>query len=119
MRDMDKELLRPITFLNALLHLQGMLGHHVKIELNEYGCFFGCGFSGTLKRVDSLPGTATGICAVLEGGPGFFLDPEQCQAFLVDGGEVFWLEFHRPVGPVLAIQAIERPREKVGDATFA
>lgn len=116
---MDKELFRPITFLDALMHLQGMLGHHVAVEMNEYGCFFGCGFEETLRRVDSLPGSATGICVVLEGGAGFFLDPEDCQPFLVGGGEVHWLEFHRPVGPVLAIQAIEKPREKVGDATGA
>ena len=107
---MDKDLLRPITFLDALMHLQGMLGSHVAIQMNEYGCFFGCGFEGALKRVDSLPGSATGICVVLDGGAGFFLDPENCQPYLVDGGEVFWLEFHRPVGPVLAIQAIDEPR---------
>lgn len=118
-RDMDKELLRPITFLDALMHLQGMLGRHVAVQMNEYGCFFGCGFEGTLKRVDSLPGSATGICVVLEGGAGFFLDPEDSQSYLVDGGEVYWLEFHRPVGPVLAIQAIDKPREKVGDARGA
>lgn len=118
-KDMDKDLLRPITFLNALMHLQGMLNRHVAVQMNEYGCFFGCGFEGTLKRVDSLPGSATGICVVLEGGAGFFLDPEDCQPYLVDGGEVYWLEFHRPVGPVLAIQAIDKPREKVSDAAGA
>jgi hypothetical protein len=116
---MDKDLLRPITFLDALMHLQGMLGRHVAVQMNEYGCFFGCGFEGTLERVDSLPGSATGICVVLDGGAGLFLDPENCQSYLVDGGEVFWLEFHRPVGPVLAIQAIDKPREKVGDAAGA
>lgn len=114
---MEKDLLRPITFLDALMHLQGMLGRHVAVQVNEYGCFFGCGFEGTLKRVDSLPGSPAGICVVLEGGAGFFLDPDDCQSYLVDGGEVFWLEFHRPVGPVLAIQAMDPPREKVGDAT--
>lgn len=112
-RDMDKDLLRPITFLDALMHMQGMLGRDVALEMNEYGCFFGCGFKGTLKRVDSLPGSGTGICAVFDDGAGFFLDPEKCQPYLVDGGEVIWLEFHRPVGPVLAIQAIDKPREEV------
>jgi hypothetical protein len=111
---MDKDLLRPITFLDALLRLQGMLGSHVAVQMNEYGCFFGCGFEGTLDRVDSLPGTATGICVVLDGGAGLFLDPETCQPYLVDGGEVFWLEFHRPVGPVLAIQALDKPRQEAG-----
>jgi hypothetical protein len=113
---MDKDLLRPITFLDALMRLQGMLGRHVAVQMNEYGCFFGCGFDGILKRVDSLPGSATGICVVLDGGAGLFLDPEDSQSYLVDGGEVFWLEFHRPVGPVLAIQAIDKPREEVGGA---
>ena len=116
---MDTDLLRPITFLDALMRLQGMLGHHVAVQMNEYGCFFGCGFEGTLKRVDSLPGTATGICVVLDGGAGLFVDPGNCQPYLVDGGEVFWLEFHRPVGPVLAIQAIDKTREKVSDAAGA
>jgi hypothetical protein len=116
-KDMDKDLLRPITFLDALMRLHGMLGRHVAVQMNEYGCFFGCGFEGTLARVDSLPGSATGICVVLDGGAGLFLDPEDSQSYLVDGGEVFWLEFHRPVGPVLAIQAIDKPREGVGGAT--
>lgn len=118
-RGMDKEFLRPITFFDALLHLQGMLGKHVAVELNEYGCFFGCGFEGILRNVDSHPGTAAGICAHLDGGLGFFLDPDKCQPFLVDGGDVFWLEFHRPVGPVLAIQAIEKTREEAIGATGA
>jgi hypothetical protein len=116
---MDTDLLRPITFLDALLRLQSMLGSHVAVQMNEYGCFFGCGFEGTLTRVDSLPGSATGICVVLEGGSGLFLDPESCQPYLVDGGDVFWLEFHRPVGPVLAIQAIDKPREKAGNVAGA
>lgn len=116
---MEKDLLRPITLLNALMHLQGMLDKEVAVEMNEYGCFFGCGFSGTLERVESLPGSATGIVIVLGDGAGMFLDPETCQAFLVGGGDVWWLEFHRPVGPVLAIQAIDKPREKVTDAPGA
>jgi hypothetical protein len=111
--------LRPIAFLDALLRLQGMLGSHVKVTMNEYGCFFGCGFEGRLKRVDSMPGSAAGICVVLDGGAGFFLDPDICQAMLVGGGDVVWLEFHRQVGPVLAIQAVESPREEVSRATGA
>jgi hypothetical protein len=116
---MDNDLLRPITFLNALMHLQGMLNRHVAVEVTEYGCFFGCGFEGALKRVDSLPGSETGICVVLEGGAGFYCDPENCRPYLVDGGEVRWIEFHRPAGPILAIQAIDKPREKVGDVAGA
>ena len=52
-------------------------------------------------------------------GLGFFLDPDKCQPFLVDGGDVFWLEFHRPVSPALAIQAIEKTREEAIGATGA
>jgi hypothetical protein len=110
------ELLRPIVFLDALLRMQAMLGAHVKVTLNEYGCFFGCGFEGKLKRVESMPGSKAGICVVLDGGAGFFLDPEDCQAMLVDCGDVWWLEFHRPIGPVVAIQEVERPREEVSGA---
>lgn len=110
------ELLRPIVFFDALLRLQAMLGDHVKVTVNEYGIFFGCGFEGTLKKVEAMPGSTAGICVVLDAGAGFFLDPEDCEAMLVDCGEIWWLEFHRPVGPVLAIQPAEKPREEVPGA---
>lgn len=110
-RGMEKDLLRPITFLSALMYTQAMLHSEVAVEMTEHGCFFGCGFEGTLQRVESLPGSATGICVVLDGDAGLFLDPEDCQPYLVDGGEIWWLEFHRPDGPVLAIQAIDKQPE--------
>lgn len=97
---------RPIAFLEALLHLQAMLGREVKVELNDYGCFFGCGFAGRLERIETMPEGKEAISALISGGAGVFLDPEECQPFLVQAGDEIWLEFHRPVGPTVAIHAV-------------
>jgi hypothetical protein len=114
---MDRDILRPIIFLDALLRLQAMLGHHVKVELNDYGCFFGCGFEGELEIVETMPSSASAISAFIAGGGGFFLDPEDCQAYVADAGEEVWLEFHRPVGPVVAIQVFEESGLAAEEAT--
>ncbi|MBS1888790.1 MAG: hypothetical protein JSU06_16525 [Actinobacteria bacterium] len=97
---------RPIVFLDALIRLQAMLGHHVKVEFNDYGTFFGGGFEGKLEKVDTEP-KGVGISAFVSGGAGFFLDPDNCQAYWVDIGTEAWLEFHRPIGPLVAIQAVD------------
>jgi hypothetical protein len=101
------DILEKIDFLDALVRLQGMLGHHVKVELNDYESFFGCGFEGSLLRIETVPGEAAAISVFISGSAGFFLDPEDCKAYAVDAGEVSWLEFHRTSGPVIAIQALD------------
>ncbi len=112
------DILRPIVFLDALIRLQTMLGRQVKVELNDYGCFFGCGFEGRLEKVETMPSGKSAISAFVGKGGGFFLDPDDCQAYVVDSGRdgPTWLEFHRPVGPVVAIQAVDRPSVEVRDA---
>lgn len=105
------DFLHEIKFLDALVRLQRMLGHHVKVELNDYECFFGCGFEGILVRIETMPGETGAISAFIGDTAGFFLDPDDCKAFYVDAGEESWLEFHRDHGPVVAIQAIEPARD--------
>jgi hypothetical protein len=101
------DILEKIDFVDALRRLQGLLGYHVKVELNDYESFFGCGFEGTLLRVETVPGEAAAISVFVSGSAGFFLDPGDCKAFAVDAGEISWLEFHRTSGPVIAIQAVD------------
>lgn len=81
------DILRPIVFLDALIRLQTMLGRHVKVELNDNGCFFGCGFEGKLEKVETMPSSKSAISAFVGGGGGFFLDPDDCQAYVVDAGQ--------------------------------
>jgi hypothetical protein len=50
----NMENLRSIGFDEALCHLQGMLGLEVKVTVNDYAHFFGCGFEGALERVQTL-----------------------------------------------------------------
>jgi hypothetical protein len=101
------DILEEIDFIEALRRLQGMLGQHVKVELNDYESFFGCGFEGSLLRIETVPGEAAAISVFISGSAGFFLDPGDCKAYAVDAAEVSWLEFHRTSGPVIAIQAVD------------
>lgn len=103
-----EDVLRPIPFLAALERLQEMLGSTVSVQLNDYGTFFGCGFEGTLERVETMPPGDRAIRVVLSGGAGFFLDPNQVKSFLAADGQEGsnWLEFQRPQGPAIAIELI-------------
>jgi hypothetical protein len=95
-----EDVLRPIPFLAALERLQGMLGSTVSVQLNDYGSFFGCGFEGTLERVESMPPGDRAIRVVLSGGAGFFLDPNQVMSFLSEGTQgLGCLEFQSSPGP--------------------
>jgi hypothetical protein len=72
------------------------------------GSFFGCGFEGSLQRVETMPPGDRVIRAVISGGAGFFVDPNQVNSFLA--GDIAagptWLEFQRPKGPAIAIEAL-------------
>jgi len=90
---------RRLETRQALLHLQALLNRVVKIELNDYGSFFGCGFRGTLDQVEVVPGSDTAISVFLSEGGGFFLDFKVADAFLVRAGAgPAWLEFRRHDG---------------------
>jgi hypothetical protein len=69
------EILRPIDFDEALDYLQGMLGREVKVLVNDYCRFFGCGFEGTLERVETLPPDDTAVRVVLARGGGLLPRP--------------------------------------------
>lgn len=111
------EIVRPIGFTDALGRLQRMLGVQVKVEVNEYSRFFGCGFEGVLERVETLPPENTAIRLVLSGGAGFYLDPEEVQTFV--GGDFAeaptWLEFQLKAGPAVAIGPAEDASIEVDD----
>lgn len=90
---------RQLEARQALLRLQALLNLPVKIEVNDYGSFFGCGFQGRLDQVEVLPGSDTAITVFLSRGGGFFLDFDSADAFLVrEGGGPPWLEFRRRDG---------------------
>lgn len=95
----------PVAFVVALRHLHAMLEKKVLVELNHFGCFFGCGLEGVLERVETLPPDNTSIRVVLTGG-GFFIDPADVETYLITDGEAgsTWLEFQLPSGPTLVIR---------------
>jgi len=101
------EVLRPIEFTDALLRLQGMIGSEIKVILNHYGHFFGCGFEGELECVQTLPPDDTAVRLVIAGGGGLFLDPADLEVFIggsvVDGAR--WLEFHLSCGAAVTLEA--------------
>ena len=80
------DVLRSIEFTNALVYLHKLIGSEVKVNVNVYGRFFGCGFEGVLTCVETLPPDHSAISLVLDGRQGFFLDPADTEAF-VGGGE--------------------------------
>lgn len=98
---------RPQEPRQALLRLLALLGQPVKVEMNDYGSFFGCAFRGILDQVESIPGSDTAISVFLSDGGGFFLDFEIVDTFLVrDGGQPPWLEFRRrDGGPTIEVHA--------------
>ncbi|MFL5901041.1 MAG: hypothetical protein ACJ75S_07565 [Solirubrobacterales bacterium] len=79
------------------------MGLEVKVVVNDYGRFFGCGFEGALERVQTLPPDDTAVRLVLSGGAGSFFDPPDVEVF-VDGGfpeGPTWLEFRLSAGPTV------------------
>ena len=102
------EVLRPITFTDALVRLQGMIGSQVKVIVNHYGHFFGCGFEGELECVQTLPPDDIAVRLVVGAGGGLFLDPGCVDAFIGGGGAgegQGCLEFHLSGGAAVTIEA--------------
>ena len=101
----DMNVLRQIEFTEALVRLQGLIGSPIKVTLNFYGEFFGCGLAGELRRVETLPPDDTAISVVIDGGQGFFLDPADTQTFVAEGGEeAGLLEFRLTNGASVAVE---------------
>lgn len=99
------DILRPIEFTEALEHLQAMLGQEVRVAVNAYGRFFGCGFEGVLERVQTLPPDDIAVQLVFKGGAGLFLDPAEVEIFL--GGassELAWIELRVVEGSTVTIE---------------
>ena len=101
------EVLRPIEFNDALLRLQGMIGSEVKVIVNFYGRFFGCGFEGELDSVQTLPPDDTAVRLVFDAGAGLFLDPADVEAFLGGsaGSGPSWLELRLSFGATVTIES--------------
>lgn len=78
-RGMD--VIRPLPITEALSALQAILTRDVKVEMNDQRRFIGCGFSGTLERVQTLPPDHAAIRIVLSGGSSLFLDPAETEVF--------------------------------------
>ena len=99
-------MLRPIKFTDALLRLQALIESEIKVEINFYGQFFGCGFAGELARVETLPPDQSAIKVVLVGGQGFFLDPADTEAFVgcADEGNASVLELRLDFGATVTIE---------------
>jgi hypothetical protein len=106
------EILHPIDFNEALSNLQGMLGREVKVIVNDYGRFFGCGFEGTLERVETLPPDDKAVRLVLSHGGGFVLDPADVQAFVSRGSsdDQTWLEFRIACRPTITLESSRETR---------
>lgn len=75
------DIIRPLTFTEALSALQAILTKEVKVEMNDQRRFVGCGFEGTLERVQTLPPDHAVIRIVLSGGSSLFLDPAETEVF--------------------------------------
>ena len=97
-------MLRPIAFTDALLRLQALIESEVKVEINFYGQFFGCGFAGELARVETLPPDQSAIKVVLDGGQGFFLDPADTEAFVGHGDDANVLELRLGFGATVTVE---------------
>jgi len=101
----EVDALRKISFADALGSLQAMLGKHVTVEFNDHRRFLGCGFSGDLERVETLPPDHVAIRLVLSGGS-LFLDPAEVTVH-VSGDCVLgfgFLEFWVDSGPSIKIE---------------
>lgn len=89
----DVDTLRSIDFTDALVRLHELIGARVRLSVNFYGRFFGCGVTGTLSRVDTLPPDHSAIVLILDGRQALFVDPEEVDSFLGRGeGGKRWLE---------------------------
>jgi len=95
--------LRPICFADALRHLHSLLGAEVKVTVNDHGRFFGCGFEGTLERVQTLPPDDKVVRLVLRGGAGIFLDPADVRVFESREDQHVSLEIRVTEGPTVTI----------------
>lgn len=97
--------LRQISFPDALVALQAMLGQNVTVEFNDHDSFAGCGFSGTLERVRTLPPDESAVMLVLGDGS-LFLDPKEVTAHASDGRApgISRLEFWVASGPSIVIE---------------
>ena len=100
------EVLRPIEFTEALAWFQAHIDEEVRVVVNLYGHFFGCGLQGTLSCVETLPPDNSAIRLVLSEGQGLFLDPAELVAYLaIDGNEAQrWLEFQTNFGVIVTVE---------------
>jgi hypothetical protein len=106
------EVLREIEFTEALLRLQELLGSQVKATVNYYGQFFGCGLSGELCRVQTLPPDHSAISVEFDSGQGFFLDPTDARTFLGRGhGDTDLLEFQMAYGVSVVVELADEKGE--------
>lgn len=98
--------MRPITFRDALLHLQALIGAEINVTMNYDGHFFGSGFAGRLDRVDTFPPDNSAIKVVLQDNHGFFLDPADTDAFAgpIDDSDARTLELKLAFGVSLTIE---------------
>lgn len=106
------DVLRSIDFTDALVFLQGLIGSPVKVNVNFYGRFFGCGFEGELGCVETLPPDHSAISLVLDDRQGFFLDPAEAEAFLgrgAAGQSADWLEFRIASGLSMTVERAAAP----------
>jgi hypothetical protein len=108
------DVLRSIEFTDALVYLHKLIGSEVKVNVNFYGRFFGCGFEGVLTCVETLPPDHSAISLVLDGRQGFFLDPADTEVFAgIGDGSATWLEFREEFGASIVV---ERGRTRDGSA---
>lgn len=77
--------LRSIEFTDALVLLQELIRSEVKVTVNFYGQFFGCGMQGELRRVETLPPDHSAISLVLDGAQAIFLDPADTETYVGRG----------------------------------
>jgi hypothetical protein len=89
-----------ISFAEALATLQAMLGRQVNVEFNDHDRFVGCGFSGKLERVQTLPPDHSAVRIVVSDGS-LFLDPAEATAH-TSGPD--YLEFWVDSGPTITIE---------------
>ncbi len=68
-----------IEFTDALSRLQDLIGTEIKVTVNLYGQFFGCGLQGQLNRVETLPPDHEAIALIMDGHTGVYLDPADNQ----------------------------------------
>jgi hypothetical protein len=100
--------LRSIGFTDALGHLQGLIGSEIKVTVNFYGQFFGCGLQGELNRVETLPPDHEAIALVIEEQTGFFLDPADTKTYVEPEAEgSCWIEFRTAYGISVVVEPVE------------